>query len=86
MLFSQGLPTTCQLPDSAVLKKWGNEQKGDWLSKEVVEFLNVCAFIQTSCDVNDFVAAVDELDTQGRNGYPCRECEEVFNNHPARVE
>lgn len=66
MLFSQGLPTTCQLSDSAVLKKWGNERKSDWLSKEVVEFLNVSVFIQTSCDVNEFVAAVDELECEKR--------------------
>ena len=36
--------------------------------------------------MNEFVAAVHELETQERSGYPCRECGETFSTHPSRVE
>ena len=80
------MPTVRKLPDSAILKKWGNDQKRVWLSNEIDEFLKVYVFTKTSQQINEFVAAVEELDTQERSGYPCRECGEIFNTHPTRVE
>lgn len=82
----QGEPTLRKLPDKRIMKTWGNEQKRAWLSDEVNEFIRVFVFTQSSQEMNEFVAAVHELETQERSGYPCRECGETFSTHPSRVE
>ena len=84
LLNSQGFPTVRQIPEPATMRRWGNDQKRAWLSNEIDEFLNVFVFKHHQLD--EFVAAVEELDTQQRNGFPCRECGEIFRTHPLRVE
>lgn len=82
----QGMPSVRKLPDTATLKRWGHDQKRDWLNKEINEFLKAYVFTQTSEQLVEFVAAVEELDTQQRHGYPCRECGMLFTTHPTRVK
>lgn len=50
------------------------------------EFIKVFIFTQSSQEMNEFVAAVYELETQERSGYSCRECGRTFSTHPSRVE
>lgn len=50
------------------------------------EFIKVFIFTQSSQEMNEFVAAVYELEIQERSGYSCRECGRTFSTHPSRVE
>ena len=82
-----GKPVIRKLPSSGELKNWDNEQKRAWLSSEIDTFLKAYVFTQTSDEYMDkFVTGVSELDTNRRDGYPCRECGMLFNYQSTRVK
>ena len=62
-----------KLPRSEELKNWSNEQKRAWLSSEIDTFLKAYVFTQTSNEhMDEFLTGINELDTNQRDGYPCR--------------
>ena len=76
-----------KLPSCEELKNWSNEKKRIWLSGEIDTFLKAFVFTQTSDEhMDEFVTGVNELDTNQRDGYPCRECGMLFKYHSTRVE
>ena len=82
-----GKPVIQKLPRSEELKNWSNEQKRAWLSTKIDTFIKAYVFTQTSDEhMDEFVTEIDELDTNQRDGYPCRECGMLFKYHSTRVE
>lgn len=79
-----GQPEIRKLPGSQF--NWTNEQKRAWLSKEIDEFLKEYVYTESASEMEEFVSRVNELDTQRRDGYPCRECGQIFSYHSTGVE